>query len=130
MLIPTLVPFINHCILLVVCFLWFAFPFLVVLLWWNFAGGLLLSFLATMSTILDHYLRRINQGFSIGFTSVLIIVSPILTLGLVNMSAFESVYWMIMKLKFCHWHVSEHLIFMLRDKAVFPHSYSILWSWS
>lgn len=57
----------------------------------NFAGGLLLSFLATMSTILDHYLRRINQGFSIGFTSVLIIVSPILTLGLVNMSAFESV---------------------------------------
>lgn len=39
------------------------------------AGGLLLSILATTSTILDHYLRRINEGFAIGFTSVLIIVS-------------------------------------------------------
>lgn len=38
-------------------------------------GGLLLSALATTSTILDHYLRRINAGFAIGFTSVLIIVS-------------------------------------------------------
>ncbi|KAK3023109.1 hypothetical protein RJ639_043124, partial [Escallonia herrerae] len=36
-------------------------------------GGLLLTILATTSTILDHYLRRINEGFSIGFTSVLII---------------------------------------------------------
>lgn len=41
------------------------------------AGGLLLSVLATSSTILDHYLRRVNEGFSIGFTSILIIVSSI-----------------------------------------------------
>lgn len=41
----------------------------------NFAGGLLLSVLATTSCILDHYLRRSNAGFAIGFTSVLIIVS-------------------------------------------------------
>lgn len=33
-----------------------------------------MSFLATSSSVLDHYLRSINQGFSIGFTSVLIIV--------------------------------------------------------
>lgn len=38
-------------------------------------GGLLLSFLATGSSILDHYLRRINDSYAIGFTSVLIIVS-------------------------------------------------------
>lgn len=43
----------------------------------NNAGGLLLSILATTSTLLDHYLRRINEGFALGFTSVLIIVSPI-----------------------------------------------------
>ncbi|CAK7346608.1 unnamed protein product [Dovyalis caffra] len=36
----------------------------------RFWGGLLLSVLATTSTILDHYLRRINEGFAIGFTSV------------------------------------------------------------
>uniref|UniRef100_A0A0D3CY56 Preprotein translocase subunit SecY n=1 Tax=Brassica oleracea var. oleracea TaxID=109376 RepID=A0A0D3CY56_BRAOL len=41
----------------------------------RFWGGLLLSFLATSSSVLDHYLRSINQGFSIGFTSVLIIAS-------------------------------------------------------
>lgn len=41
------------------------------------AGGLLLSVLATTSSILDHYLRRTNAGFAIGFTSVLIIVSTI-----------------------------------------------------
>jgi preprotein translocase subunit SecY len=41
----------------------------------NFAGGLLLSVLATTSSVLDHYLRRTNAGFAIGFTSVLIIVS-------------------------------------------------------
>ena len=40
----------------------------------------MLSLLATTSTILDHYLRRINAGFAIGFTSVLIIVSIVLTL--------------------------------------------------
>ncbi|KAK9280750.1 hypothetical protein L1049_003638 [Liquidambar formosana] len=39
----------------------------------RFWGGLLLSILATTSTILDRYLRRINEGFAIGFTSVLII---------------------------------------------------------
>ncbi|GFY98782.1 SecY protein transport family protein [Actinidia rufa] len=39
----------------------------------RFWGGLLLSFLATTSSILDHYLRHINEGFAIGFTSVLII---------------------------------------------------------
>jgi hypothetical protein len=43
-----------------------------------FVGGLLLSLLATSSTILDHYLRGINEGFAIGFTSVLIIVSSYL----------------------------------------------------
>ncbi|MQL68982.1 hypothetical protein Taro_001251 [Colocasia esculenta] len=47
----------------------------------RFWGGLLLSILATSSIILDHYLRRINQGFSIGFTSVLIIVGSIIELG-------------------------------------------------
>lgn len=41
----------------------------------NSAGGLLLSILATTSTMLDQYLRRINEGFAIGLTSVLIIVS-------------------------------------------------------
>lgn len=45
----------------------------------NSAGGLLLCFLATSSSILDHYLRRINEGFAIGFTSVLIIVSPFIS---------------------------------------------------
>lgn len=44
----------------------------------NIAGGLLLSTLATTSSILDHYLRSINLGFSISFTSVLIIVSTLL----------------------------------------------------
>ncbi|XP_077218171.1 secY protein transport family protein isoform X2 [Tasmannia lanceolata] len=46
----------------------------------RFWGGLLLSILATTSTLLDHYLRRINEGFSIGFTSVLIIVGSIIEL--------------------------------------------------
>ncbi|XP_015575660.1 preprotein translocase subunit SCY2, chloroplastic isoform X1 [Ricinus communis] len=46
----------------------------------RFWGGLLLSILATTSTILDHYLRRINEGFAIGFTSVLIIVGSIIDL--------------------------------------------------
>ncbi|XP_043697680.1 preprotein translocase subunit SCY2, chloroplastic [Telopea speciosissima] len=46
----------------------------------RFWGGLLLSILATTSTLLDHYLRRINQGFAIGFTSVLIIVGSIIEL--------------------------------------------------
>ncbi|CAH8362288.1 unnamed protein product [Eruca vesicaria subsp. sativa] len=46
----------------------------------RFWGGLLLSFLATSSSVLDHYLRSINQGFSIGFTSVLIIVGSIIEL--------------------------------------------------
>ncbi|OEL34462.1 Preprotein translocase subunit SCY2, chloroplastic [Dichanthelium oligosanthes] len=41
----------------------------------RFWGGLLLSLLATSSLLLDRYLRQINEGFSIGFTSVLIIVS-------------------------------------------------------
>lgn len=34
-----------------------------------------MSFLATTSSLLDHYLRSVNAGFAIGFTSVLIIVS-------------------------------------------------------
>ncbi|WCJ29198.1 Protein translocase subunit SecY [Euphorbia peplus] len=46
----------------------------------RFWGGLLLSILATTSTILDHYLRHINKGFAIGFTSVLIIVGSIIDL--------------------------------------------------
>ncbi|CAN6452877.1 unnamed protein product [Victoria cruziana] len=46
----------------------------------RFWGGLLLSILATSSTMLDHYLRRINEGFAIGFTSVLIIVGSIIEL--------------------------------------------------
>ncbi|XP_058077718.1 preprotein translocase subunit SCY2, chloroplastic isoform X1 [Magnolia sinica] len=46
----------------------------------RFWGGLLLSILATSSTLLDHYLRRINEGFAIGFTSVLIIVGSIIEL--------------------------------------------------
>ncbi|XP_039042944.1 preprotein translocase subunit SCY2, chloroplastic-like [Hibiscus syriacus] len=46
----------------------------------RFWGGLLLSILATTSTILDHYLRRINEGFAIGFTSILIIVGSIIEL--------------------------------------------------
>ncbi|XP_072959922.1 preprotein translocase subunit SCY2, chloroplastic isoform X1 [Typha angustifolia] len=46
----------------------------------RFWGGLLLSLLATSSTLLDHYLRRINEGFAVGFTSVLIIVGSIIEL--------------------------------------------------
>ncbi|KAH6808398.1 SecY protein transport family protein [Perilla frutescens var. hirtella] len=46
----------------------------------RFWGGVLLSLLATTSVLLDHYLRRINQGFPIGFTSVLIIVGSIIEL--------------------------------------------------
>lgn len=46
----------------------------------RFWGGLLLSFLATTSSILDHNLRHINEGFSIGFTSILIIVGSIIEL--------------------------------------------------
>lgn len=46
----------------------------------RFWGGLLLSTLATTSSILDHYLRSINLGFSISFTSVLIIVGSIIEL--------------------------------------------------
>ena len=46
----------------------------------RFWGGLLLSVLATTSTILDHHLRRINAGFAIGFTSVLIIVGSLIEL--------------------------------------------------
>ncbi|KAL1830818.1 hypothetical protein ACET3Z_000469 [Daucus carota] len=42
--------------------------------------GLLLATLATTSSILDHYLRSINLGFSISFTSVLIIVGSIIEL--------------------------------------------------
>nr|GMD22250.1 preprotein translocase subunit SCY2, chloroplastic [Ipomoea batatas] len=46
----------------------------------RFWGGVLLSILATTSTILDHYLRQLNNGFSVGFTSVLIIVGSIIEL--------------------------------------------------
>ncbi|GMH26028.1 hypothetical protein Nepgr_027871 [Nepenthes gracilis] len=46
----------------------------------RFWGGVLLSILATSSTILDHQLRRINESFAIGFTSVLIIVGSIIEL--------------------------------------------------
>ncbi|KAK3135681.1 hypothetical protein QOZ80_5BG0422120 [Eleusine coracana subsp. coracana] len=46
----------------------------------RFWGGLLLSLLATSSLLLDRYLRQINEGFSIGFTSVLIIVGSIIEL--------------------------------------------------
>ncbi|KAG4991341.1 hypothetical protein JHK87_024798 [Glycine soja] len=46
----------------------------------RFWGGLLLSVLATASSVLDHYLRRVNAGFAIGFTSVLIIVGSIIEL--------------------------------------------------
>jgi len=51
------------------------------------AGGLLLCILATSSSVLDHYLRRINENFAIGFTSVLIIVSMMLIISsLFNMT--------------------------------------------
>lgn len=46
----------------------------------RFWGGVLLSLLATTSILLDHYLRSINEGFPIGFTSVLIIVGSIIEL--------------------------------------------------
>lgn len=46
----------------------------------RFWGGLLLCILATSSSMLDHYLRRINENFAIGFTSVLIIVGSIIDL--------------------------------------------------
>ncbi|CAL9748453.1 unnamed protein product [Musa acuminata subsp. burmannicoides] len=46
----------------------------------RFWGGLLLSVLATSSTLLDHYLRHINEGFAVGLTSVLIIVGSIIEL--------------------------------------------------
>lgn len=46
----------------------------------RFWGGLLLCILATSSSMLDHYLRRISENFAIGFTSVLIIVGSIIDL--------------------------------------------------
>ncbi|XP_074319281.1 preprotein translocase subunit SCY2, chloroplastic [Silene latifolia] len=46
----------------------------------RFWGGLLLSILATSSSILDHRLRRINESYAIGFTSILIIVGSIIDL--------------------------------------------------
>lgn len=46
----------------------------------RFWGGMLLSILATGSSILDHHLRRINESYAIGFTSVLIIVGSIIDL--------------------------------------------------
>lgn len=46
----------------------------------RFWGGLLLTILATSSSILDHHLRHINESFSIGFTSVLLIVGSIIDL--------------------------------------------------
>ncbi|XP_057780623.1 preprotein translocase subunit SCY2, chloroplastic [Salvia miltiorrhiza] len=46
----------------------------------RFWGGVLLSLLATTSVLLDHYLRSINEGFPIGFTSILIIVGSIIEL--------------------------------------------------
>ncbi|KAK8960532.1 hypothetical protein KSP40_PGU021819 [Platanthera guangdongensis] len=45
-----------------------------------FLGGVLLSILATSSSMLDHNLRRVNENFSVGFTSVLIIVGLIIEL--------------------------------------------------
>ncbi|CAF1699700.1 unnamed protein product [Brassica oleracea] len=52
----------------------------------RFWGGLLLSFLATSSSVLDHYLRSINQGFSIGFTSVLIIASVLSPFNIIHLN--------------------------------------------
>ncbi|PKA65018.1 Preprotein translocase subunit SCY2, chloroplastic [Apostasia shenzhenica] len=46
----------------------------------RFWGGVVLSILATSSTILDHSLRSVNENFSVGFTSVLIIVGSIIEL--------------------------------------------------
>ncbi|KAK8961913.1 hypothetical protein KSP40_PGU006285 [Platanthera guangdongensis] len=46
----------------------------------RFWGVLLLSILATSSSMLDHYLRHVNENFSVGFTSVLIIVGSIIEL--------------------------------------------------
>ncbi|CAO2833315.1 unnamed protein product [Amaranthus hypochondriacus] len=46
----------------------------------RFWGGLLLSILATGSILLDNHLRRINESFAIGFTSILIIVGSIIDL--------------------------------------------------
>ena len=58
-----------------------------VLVWfWFESGGLLLSFLATSSSVLDHYLRSINQGFSIGFTSVLIIASVLSPFNIIHLN--------------------------------------------
>jgi preprotein translocase subunit SecY len=41
----------------------------------RFWGGLLLALLATVSTVVDYRFRAVHQGGSIGFTSMLIIVS-------------------------------------------------------
>ncbi|XP_028550408.1 preprotein translocase subunit SCY2, chloroplastic isoform X1 [Dendrobium catenatum] len=46
----------------------------------RFWGGVLLSILATSSSVLDHNLRQMNENFSVGFTSVLIIVGSIIEL--------------------------------------------------
>ncbi|KAL8143630.1 hypothetical protein V2J09_016662 [Rumex salicifolius] len=46
----------------------------------RFWGGLLLSVLATSSSILDRHLRSINESYAIGFTSILIIVGSIIEL--------------------------------------------------
>jgi hypothetical protein len=63
------------------------------------SGGLLLSLLATSSLLLDRYLRQINEGFSIGFTSVLIIVSASLVYSslwfdIKNSCGIATLYWL------------------------------------
>ena len=45
-----------------------------------------MRFLATSSSVLDHYLRSINQGFSIGFTSVLIIASVLSPFNIIHLN--------------------------------------------
>lgn len=81
-----------------------------------FAGGVLLSVLATISTVLDHYLRSINEGFSIGFTSILIIVS-----SLFSGMAFTFLHYVF--IPFCILTFSAIYLFLSHlhaSSAVFP----------
>lgn len=84
------------------------------------AGGLLLSVLATTSTILDHYLRRINEGFSIGFTSILIIVSSLLSYS--SLAFQRAVSWWFMVI-----HYSSHAILTILYTSTSCHVLNDMW---
>lgn len=96
---------------------------------WIDSGGLLLSFLATSSSVLDHYLRSINQGFSIGFTSVLIIVSVLSTFQYHLIWQYRYHFsWSLYCLGtgwFHHW--AQKILSCLQCNAEFKQSFEEVW---